>query len=290
MHGCASLPCLCSHGTSQCDSCKIGTWWVFVLFCFLLISESREPKQAEWVRLVFYGSFLPLASVFLVSFSFCLSLHLSALVLHLISAPSHPSPYKQLWYFFSVCFRACSCVFGCMCICVNMHVETSRQPWFLSSGTLPMSFETGLSLTWGSSNWLDCLARGCGILLSLPPAQGLQVHPPRLPFWHLFWGSSSDPHDGKARTSLTEPFPQPQCNYWNVVYCMFWNMYVWLFLYIVWFRKFLGGFFLLPLITSVSNMSKTHMCCYVEEQSILPSYGLSVWFAHLWIVWLFVRL
>lgn len=177
--------------------------------------------------------------------------------------PFSPISLQAAMVFFSVCFRACSCVFGCMCICINMHVETSRQPWFLSSGTLPMSFETGLSLTWGSSNWLDCLARGCGILLSLPPAQGLQVHPPRLPFWHLFWGSSSDPHDGKARTSLTEPFPQPQCNYWNIVYCMFWNMYVWLFFYIVWFRKFLGGFFLLPIISSVSNMSKTHMCCYV---------------------------
>lgn len=108
MHGCAFLPCLCSHGTSQCDSCKIDACWVFVLFCFLLISESREPKQAEWVRLVFYGSFLPLVSVFLVSFSFCLSLRLSALALHLISAPSHPSPYKQPWYFF---------------LCVSMHVH-----------------------------------------------------------------------------------------------------------------------------------------------------------------------
>lgn len=93
------------------------------LFCFAfyLFLDHEKPHRLSASGLDFTAPSYPwpLSGFSLVSFSFCLSLRLSPLVLHLTSAPSHPSSCKRLWYFF--------CVFTCMFVCVRLYVHLCKQ-------------------------------------------------------------------------------------------------------------------------------------------------------------------
>lgn len=195
MRECASWPRLCSCGASR---------WIFglpvwlmpngnLLKVFSLYLFLDHKKQAEWVRLVFHGSCLQLGSLQFFSCFFLICRSLSPFPSLLFLPHFLPSPcLSTCGIFLCVCFHPCSCVFSCMCICVNMQAETSRQPWLLYSGTLYTLRR--VSLAWSSYKRLECLARGTeGSILLSASSSGITAYPPRLPFFTCILGISLRP-------------------------------------------------------------------------------------------------
>lgn len=195
MHGSASLSCLCSHVVPQCS---------FNLLVWLMQNGNLKKKSYFWIIRISLKESSWLTSgncggsgSFLVSFSVHHSVH--SLCSTLLLVLSFPSSYLSND---GIVFHVLACMFICMCACINMHVETNRESWLWSSGTLSTSFETGSSLAWSSSNRLS-KQRTPGVPLAL----GFPVHPNMSTIFTCILGINADPHDCKASTLLTEPFP-----------------------------------------------------------------------------------